>query len=1806
MNLIITSEWVPIPALVGALLYLGQLSKARTHKYIRRVPYAAKDGKTRYRYYYNVRGGKGVGHEDEIKERSAFRIKHGDHEGHFHVEKVDGDKVTVVHDESGHKVTMTRKAFSEMIRNEHAEAIDEHHEAVRKEHKATTVPGMRKQVEKRAEKYGVKLAAEDKASKKPEEKPAPKPVTNEKKIEDLQIRLDKINKKLGLGAKVHHAVQTDPKVRSNLEKRANKLKEQLAELKGEEPPEPKLAPPKPGAFHKFANHHVKVVREGKPHQGKPTVVVRQKNGIETTILASDLDEEVTAKQAGAGGRAYEPSGSPGHAVEPKEPKLAPLERADLTKLVDNAETVARLVDNRLVGAFRRATDDAFKAGEKALKGGRFEPQVENMKQDLRTIAQILKTHDRKPGFSDNPDVRKLRDQLAILGVVTKQAVEKYKPPTPAPKPISPRRVKKVTGTVASHAKDIAQGSGLAVYEYSPKERKHLKAFASAAVEGKDLPEDVDLETVREILADEYSQASADAKREPGTGASTYARSVRALHDMAVEMAKKLSKKVEKSYWREIPEHIGERLWKAYGHLLVKGAGHKYIRRVPYTDAHGRRRYRYFYHVTGKRGLAHEDEIKEKSAFKVTHDGQEGHFHVTKVDGNKVVVEHDESGKSVEMTKEELREMLHKEHAELIQEHVERTKERMETEKKAVEKPGREKYKEAYLKRWDAYQERYSWLASGGLFVAPDSDMPWDPTETPAIQAHYDLMPKKTVKLDKGTINFPNPTKEKKELFVHQVDGAERTWTSFKKGTGMLVQDDAGLGKTLTGLAALHHGITKEGVKRALICVPGRGKKGIANQWKTDAKLYGIDVREANEDQEAMDNMDEGVWSVAYDHHDFYDTVEEEVWDEKREAWRKEKRVELKPWLKNFDMVIFDESHNLAGTSKPGEMSNIAQAAVQMHGQIKNNQALYLSATPFTNVRDMHYLRALGWFKTGSEFKDWAEQVGCTLDAGTMGDVPAKINNPTTHLPMVQIAAVSHVDGTSIKRTTTMEGLTSNFHESTLESLIESPSYESALHEGKTIAEVHPELANIYKDAKKTFNLAEQMFKVAQEYGYGMALPAQKTNWQKSYWETLKVVDAIKHGERALAEGKQVGFFTNYHQYSNSIIGGAGPDRGLAATFRRRAAEAEELGDYVNVEYNLEAADKLDRLAAKLPPVTNPVDILVEHFGGPGKVAEAHGRTNKTLVAEQKAFQDGDKTVMVGTVDKAGTGLDWHDKYGYAAREQVNLGLPWTGKSFTQLSGRMQRLGSKSDTQMHWLLGDNDVERTNATTVAARLRSMGALVAGDPDMAVDAAQLAAFESGLDITAEEFKGDLLGVDVEGEESAEDAADKQGEKESKKKKGQTLEGQEARDHFRGYAEARYAGRDVLAEEHERRKQKRFKTIRRTARKIGSALQQHGVIVGPDADPEKFRVFAKDYYSRKDLKRHMGRIRKGKEHNSFHGDYTVNTDALLKLAEKYNVPLGGRGGILSEEEFDDMQNPSRLTEAERRDLEHRKEVREYKKLSKQEKLLKTDPANRRRAEGVHLTLGPDRIPVEGEKGTRYLVSVGTSDWEARRWRPMLQDFVKSDPFAAENQPPYAYNTYRIPADRLDELLNQMESGSTVQPKPKETKVTVPKGATPTSPPPSQIPKPPPTPAEPKKTEAPPAPAKEAEPPAPVEKKVEEEPKPKSVTQRLKDQGFNIGGIERHRGMEVVLLTGPETKKWKENIKDHAKRGGLSPRDAWDRARTGWRVPATELEKLANELETGTPKEAPARSGGSYYGRRRYYRRSMPDNVKLVINVPR
>ena len=93
--------------------------------------------------------------------------------------------------------------------------------------------------------------------------------------------------------------------------------------------------------------------------------------------------------------------------------------------------------------------------------------------------------------------------------------------------------------------------------------------------------------------------------------------------------------------------------------LIKAATHKYIKRVPKGGGKG---YVYYYTEGSATGHKIKEHMKEGAAFKLTHEGKTGHFHIKAVSGDLVRVEHDESGAKVTMTRDELAALLRRDYA----------------------------------------------------------------------------------------------------------------------------------------------------------------------------------------------------------------------------------------------------------------------------------------------------------------------------------------------------------------------------------------------------------------------------------------------------------------------------------------------------------------------------------------------------------------------------------------------------------------------------------------------------------------------------------------------------------------------------------------------------------------------------------------------------------------------------------------------------------------------------------------------------------------------------------------------------------------------------------------------------------------------------------------------------------------------------------------------------------------------------------------------------------------------------------------
>jgi len=135
------------------------LIKARQHKYIKRVPKAGGG----YTYFYREQHGGGVALKEHMKEGAAFRLTHNGQEGHFHIKALDGERLTVEHDETRVKVEMTRDELAALLTRQHRQALQadadkKRANARRMERDKPNTPGA-----KRAEKLAAEAEARLKA-----------------------------------------------------------------------------------------------------------------------------------------------------------------------------------------------------------------------------------------------------------------------------------------------------------------------------------------------------------------------------------------------------------------------------------------------------------------------------------------------------------------------------------------------------------------------------------------------------------------------------------------------------------------------------------------------------------------------------------------------------------------------------------------------------------------------------------------------------------------------------------------------------------------------------------------------------------------------------------------------------------------------------------------------------------------------------------------------------------------------------------------------------------------------------------------------------------------------------------------------------------------------------------------------------------------------------------------------------------------------------------------------------------------------------------------------------------------------------------------------------------------------------------------------------------------------------------------------------------------------------------------------------------------------------------------------------------
>jgi protein-L-isoaspartate O-methyltransferase len=124
--------------------------------------------------------------------------------------------------------------------------------------------------------------------------------------------------------------------------------------------------------------------------------------------------------------------------------------------------------------------------------------------------------------------------------------------------------------------------------------------------------------------------------------------------------------------------------------LEKAVGHKYTHRklVGRDPKTNRARYRYYYAEHQGGGISRA-KFEAGSAFKLTWKGRRGHFHIQRVEGDKVFISHDSRPdmEPVPIQADELRALLKKQHSKAERKHVEKRQRKVEEIKRRAHRGG---------------------------------------------------------------------------------------------------------------------------------------------------------------------------------------------------------------------------------------------------------------------------------------------------------------------------------------------------------------------------------------------------------------------------------------------------------------------------------------------------------------------------------------------------------------------------------------------------------------------------------------------------------------------------------------------------------------------------------------------------------------------------------------------------------------------------------------------------------------------------------------------------------------------------------------------------------------------------------------------------------------------------------------------------------------------------------------------------------------------------------------------------------------
>lgn len=458
---------------------------------------------------------------------------------------------------------------------------------------------------------------------------------------------------------------------------------------------------------------------------------------------------------------------------------------------------------------------------------------------------------------------------------------------------------------------------------------------------------------------------------------------------------------------------------------------------------------------------------------------------------------------------------------------------------------------------------------------------------------------------------------------------------------------------------------------------------------------------------------------------------------------------IERWLGNdFDgVIVFDESHKMANL-KPSQKgfgkakaSETAIAGDKFQSDMKNARVVYASATGATNVENLAYARRLGLWGEGSQFADETEFI---TKIGSSGIAAMELVARDMKAMGVYLARSISYDGVQYTQLqhkltpeqTYMYNTMSNGWQVVLQNFDKAMNITNSKKNNqvkRARSQVYSNMQQFYNQVLSSMSMPTVISDIEKELAAGHSCVIQIVNTNEAAQDRA-VGDSKERGDKDL-ENLDI----TPRQLITGYVMNCFPVQQYESYIDENGNEQSRpvVDSNGNPVLNKQAVSMRDDLLAKINDISipeGPLDMLINHFGE-DNVAEITGRksrvvekadengnikkqleqrnSEKSNIAETKAFQDGKKRILVFS-SAGGTGRSYHaDKRAANQQKRIHYVLQpgWQASEAVQGFGRTHR-SNQVDTPVFKLISTDVMgHKRFVTSIARRLDQLGALTKG---------------------------------------------------------------------------------------------------------------------------------------------------------------------------------------------------------------------------------------------------------------------------------------------------------------------------------------------------------------------------------------------------------------------------------------------------------------------------------------------------------------